>query len=138
MKAQLEHNATGLMFLWMYVKSTAATVASSLFKPSYCTALCSTTASALLEVVTAVMSDTGTSKACVEIFTTAADKEENTPLSLKIALPGHRSRGQSDIVNANICAEPLQMPRLQIWADSTVVLWGASILDGSPGTDVAY
>lgn len=66
-------------------------------------------------VVTATMSDTGTSKACVDIFpTTAADKEENTPLSLKIALPGHQSRGQSDIVNANICAEPLQMPQLQV------------------------
>lgn len=33
-------------------------------------------------------------------------KEENTPLSLKIDLPGYWCKGQSDIVNANICAEP--------------------------------
>lgn len=46
-----------------------------------------------------------TSKACADIFTTtAADKEENTPLSFKIALPGRRGGGQGDIVDANICA----------------------------------
>lgn len=33
-------------------------------------------------------------------------KEENTLLSLKIDLPGYWSKGQGDIVNTNICAEP--------------------------------
>lgn len=30
------------------------------------------------------------------------------------------------------------MPQPQVWADSTVILQGAAILEGSPGTDVAY
>lgn len=85
------------------------------------------------------MSDTGTSKAFVKNFTTtAAAKEENTPLSLEIALPGHRSRGHGDIVNADICAEPLKMPQLQVEADSAVGPLRSSHLDGSPGTDVAF
>lgn len=42
----------------------------------------------------------------VQIKRSQGTKKENIPPSLKIDLPGYWSKGQSDIVNANICAEP--------------------------------